>query len=64
MRTEMHTLGARLLRDESGQDLAEYAVLIALIALAVVASVIVLGDNIASTFNTIGTSMSSADLAS
>lgn len=59
----MRKLGARLLRDESGQDMAEYAVLIALVALAVVASVVILGDSIANTFNDIGTSMSGANLS-
>ncbi|MGH7587664.1 MAG: Flp family type IVb pilin, partial [Gemmatimonadota bacterium] len=32
--------------DESGQDLAEYALLIALIALVVIAAVTLLGQNI------------------
>lgn len=61
---EIRKLGARLSRDESGQDMAEYAVLIALVALAVVASAVLLGDSIATTFNDIGTSMSGADLSS
>ena len=46
-----------LLRDESAQDLAEYAVLIGLIALAVFAAVALVGDAIANTFSDIGSSM-------
>ncbi|MFW6089942.1 MAG: Flp family type IVb pilin [Gemmatimonadota bacterium] len=55
------SFGSRLWSDESGQDMAEYAVLIALVALAVITAVVVLGDNIATTFNTIGTSMTGAE---
>ena len=40
--------------DESGQDLAEYALLIALIALAVIVAVSLLGSRISNVFNTIG----------
>ena len=43
--------------DESGQDLAEYALLIALIALAVIVAVALLGDRISNVFNTIGTTL-------
>ena len=54
---------ARFLADEAGQDIAEYAVLIALVALAVIASVIILGDSSANTFNTVGSGMSGASIA-
>ncbi|MFW6089328.1 MAG: Flp family type IVb pilin [Gemmatimonadota bacterium] len=46
-----------LMIDESGQDLAEYAILIGLIALAVITAVSLLGDRISQVFNTIGTSL-------
>lgn len=39
--------------DDSGQDLAEYSLLIALIALVVIAAVTLLGTNISTVFNTI-----------
>lgn len=42
-----------LWQDESGQDLAEYGLLIALIALVVVGAVTLLGDNITEAFNAI-----------
>ena len=43
--------------DESGQDLAEYALLIALIALAVIVAGALLGDRLSNIFNTIGTTL-------
>ena len=43
--------------DESGQDLAEYALLIALIALAVIVAVSLLGTRVANVFNTIGSTL-------
>ena len=46
-----------LLDDESGQDMAEYAILIGLVALAVIASVVVLGGTIATVFNDIGSTL-------
>jgi Flp pilus assembly pilin Flp len=45
--------------DESGQDLAEYALLIALIALAVIVAVALLGSRISNVFNTIGSTLES-----
>ena len=50
----MRNLLSTLWRDESGQDLAEYALLMALIALVVVASLIMVGGSIRDVFNTIG----------
>jgi Flp pilus assembly pilin Flp len=46
--------------DESGQDLAEYAILIGLVALAVTLSVILLGDAISSVFNSIDSTLEGA----
>ena len=60
----MHENVALLLSDESGQDLPEYAVLIGLVALAVVAAIALLGDSISATFNDIGSTISSAEVAS
>jgi pilus assembly protein Flp/PilA len=53
-----------LLQDESGQDLAEYAILIGLIALAVIAAVTLLGGTISTVFNSIGTTLSAAAIPS
>lgn len=52
-----------LLNDEAGQDLPEYAVLIGLVALTVIAAVVLLGESISTTFNDVGSSMSSANIA-
>ncbi len=43
--------------DDSGQDMAEYAILIGLVALAIIVTVTVLGQTIAATFNSIGSSL-------
>ena len=51
-----------VLTDESGQDMAEYAVLIGLIALTVVAAISVLGGSISSVFAGIGSSLQQAGL--
>ena len=45
--------------DESGQDLAEYALLIALIALAVIVAVSLLGTRVSNVFNTTGSTLES-----
>jgi pilus assembly protein Flp/PilA len=42
-----------LVRKDEGQDLLEYALLVALIALAAVAAVTLAGKNVAAVFNTI-----------
>jgi pilus assembly protein Flp/PilA len=46
--------------DESGQDLAEYALLLALIAIVVIVAVTALGPVIADVFTTIATSLEGA----
>jgi pilus assembly protein Flp/PilA len=43
--------------DESGQDLAEYALLIALIALAVILAVTFLGTKVSTVYESIGTNL-------
>jgi pilus assembly protein Flp/PilA len=47
------SLWTRFWSDDSGQDLAEYALLVALIALVVIGAVTLLGTNISTVFNTI-----------
>ena len=49
----MPHLLANLLRDDAGQDLAEYALLIALIALVVIGAVTALGGQVENVFNSI-----------
>jgi pilus assembly protein Flp/PilA len=44
-------------RGERGQDLAEYALLIGLIALIVILAVTLLGNNISTIFNAIATNI-------
>ena len=51
-----------LMLDESGQDLAEYAILIGLIALAVIVAVRLLGETISNVFNDIGSTLESASI--
>ena len=43
--------------DEEGQGLIEYALIILLVAIAVVATLTILGDTVATTFNTIVTNL-------
>jgi pilus assembly protein Flp/PilA len=49
-----------LLRDESGQDLIEYALVAALIGLAAVTAVGTIGNDIVSVFNSVNNKLSSA----
>ncbi|HEY7460934.1 MAG TPA: Flp family type IVb pilin [Gemmatimonadota bacterium] len=49
----MLQLFMNLLRDDEGQDLAEYALLIALIALVVITAVAALGGQVQTVFNDI-----------
>jgi pilus assembly protein Flp/PilA len=46
-----------LLNDESGQDLIEYALIAALIAVAAITAMKGLGNKISNDFNTIGNSL-------
>lgn len=55
----MHML-RRLLIDESGQDLVEYALVAAVIALGAVASMKQLSNTLGSFFNTIGTDLNNS----
>jgi pilus assembly protein Flp/PilA len=53
----MKALFTRLWKNEEGQDLAEYALLIALIALVVIAAVTLLGTQIQTVFNNIANAL-------
>ena len=48
-----------LVKDESGQDLIEYALVAALLGLGAIASMKSLANTIGNAFNTIGTSLTS-----
>ena len=50
---------SNLLRDESGQDLIEYALVAALIGLAAVTAVGTVGNDISNVFNSVNTKLSS-----
>jgi pilus assembly protein Flp/PilA len=51
---------ARLRRDESAQGMAEYALLIGLIAVAAVAAVTFLGNSISNTLNEVANDLANA----
>ncbi len=46
-----------LLRDESGQDLIEYALIATLIAVAAIAAIHGLGNKISNSYNNVGNSL-------
>jgi pilus assembly protein Flp/PilA len=56
----MKKLLRSLLRDESGQDLIEYALVAAVLALAAVAGMTTLASNISNAFSAVGSKLSSA----
>jgi pilus assembly protein Flp/PilA len=60
MRTQLFALLRSLHRDESGQDLIEYALVAALIAFGAVATMQTLASNINTAFSVIGSKLSSA----
>jgi pilus assembly protein Flp/PilA len=49
-----------LLREESGQDLIEYALVAAVIGLAAVAAMSTLANNVSNAFSAVGSKLSSA----
>jgi pilus assembly protein Flp/PilA len=53
----MKQLMKNLLNDESGQDLIEYALIAALIALAAIGAMQTLGSKISNEFNSVGSSL-------
>jgi pilus assembly protein Flp/PilA len=56
----MKTLFTRLVRDEEGQDLIEYALLAAFIALAAVAAMQLVGGGINTLFTKVNTDLTNA----
>jgi Flp pilus assembly pilin Flp len=48
----------RILQDESGQDIAEYAVMLAVILLIVIGTVKLIGTNANSTFSNVASNLS------
>jgi pilus assembly protein Flp/PilA len=53
----MKSMLARLLKDESGQDLVDYALIAALLALGSIAAMSTLANQIANDFNNVGNSL-------
>ena len=51
----------RILQDESGATAIEYGLIAALIAVAIIASLQAVGNNLSSTFGTVSTSLSNAN---
>ncbi|MCU0507089.1 MAG: Flp family type IVb pilin [Anaerolineae bacterium] len=58
MLLQLYVYLQNMLRREEGQDLAEYALLIGLIALVVVAAVVLLGNELTGVFNRIADAVS------
>jgi pilus assembly protein Flp/PilA len=50
----LQTLLSRLTRDQKGQDLTEYALLVALIAIVVVLAVVFFGEQVSTFFTSLG----------
>lgn len=55
-----YKLFVKLYREESGQDLIEYSLVAALIALAAITGMKTLANNINGAFNTVGSMLTSA----
>ena len=55
----LKSLLAQLPKDEKGQDLTEYALLVALIAIIVVLAVLFFGQNVSSFFSLLGATVQS-----
>jgi pilus assembly protein Flp/PilA len=58
--TATHSIAMHLWHDESGQDLIEYALLGALIALSAVTAMKGLGTKISSSFTSVGSTLTSS----
>jgi pilus assembly protein Flp/PilA len=56
----LRNLARQWSRDEDGQGLAEYALILALIAIVAILSMIFLGDTIADLMDTIGSTIDNA----
>jgi pilus assembly protein Flp/PilA len=55
--TQLYLYLVNLFRREEGQDLAEYAILLGLIALVVMIAVILLGTNLSTLFGNMGSAV-------
>ena len=55
----LKNLLALVTKDEKGQDLTEYALLVALIAIIVVLAVLFFGENVSSFFSLLGSTVQS-----
>ncbi len=53
----VNALIARLSNDEEGQGLAEYALILALIAIVAIVALLFLGGQVSAILNTVGTSI-------
>ncbi|OPY55953.1 MAG: Flp/Fap pilin component [Pelotomaculum sp. PtaU1.Bin035] len=56
----MLNLAKRLLRDESGQGMAEYGLILALVAVALIGGLTALKNGLAGTFSTVTTAVTPA----
>jgi Flp pilus assembly pilin Flp len=59
MLTALQYLLSKLPKGEKGQDLTEYALLVALIAIIVVLAVLFFGENVSEFFSTLGATVES-----
>ncbi len=57
---QLHRLATRV-KDESGAAMAEYGLLVALIAIAAIAGVTLLGTNLQARFNQVATAIGNAN---
>jgi pilus assembly protein Flp/PilA len=57
MLQKLTAIGRRLVRDDSGQDLLEYALLVSLIALVAVLAITATGNNVNGIFNQIAAAL-------
>ena len=54
----LRSLAVRIVDEEQAQDMVEYALLVALIAVVCIAAVTILGKNASNKFNSVGSSIS------
>jgi pilus assembly protein Flp/PilA len=59
--TKLRTLMTRIRRDEEGATAIEYGLLAALVAVVIIAAVTIVGGQLRTTFETVGTSLTTAN---